>query len=179
MPASRVPPITLLAGLALRQAVQEISSLDAKLKWPNDVVVRSHGRWKKCAGILTEMSGQLDRTEWVVIGVGLNVNNTISREMSTRAASLYSLTGKVGDRAQFLRAFLKSFHGLYSRYPHAGFEPFRGLYASHYFEPGKAVRLRTAQGIISGKARGVDASGAIMIESRRKITAISEGEIVL
>ena len=73
-----------------------------------------------------------------------------------------------------------------------GFEPFRRLYWTHYFEPNKTVRLKTAQGMISGIARGVDASGAIMLEfdthpsdagrvaSRRRIPLlISEGEIIL
>src|ERR1700687_3633871 len=75
LPPSRVPPLTLLAGLCLRNAIEIVCGVDAKLKWPNDLLVGS----KKLAGILTEMSGQTDRTDWVVIGVGLNVNNTISR----------------------------------------------------------------------------------------------------
>jgi len=179
MPASRVPPLTLIAGLAVKQAVQKISRVDAKLKWPNDLLVHRHGAWKKCAGILTEMSGQMDRTEWVVIGVGLNVNNTISKDLSERAASLYGLTGKAGSRAEFLDGFLRIFHGAYQQYQKEGFEPFRRAYWNNYFAPDQSVRLVTAVGPIAGIARGVDGSGAIMIESRRKIHAISEGEIVL
>ena len=61
-----VPPITLLAGLSLRKAVQDVAGLDLKVKWPNDLVVRSRGVWKKCAGILTEMSGHNGpHAEWL------------------------------------------------------------------------------------------------------------------
>ena len=116
VPPSRIPPLTLLAGLCLRNAIAKICGVDAKLKWPNDLIVPSpqprqdyrrvagslatspdmhggrgrgraagEGSFKKLAGILTEMSGQMDRTDWVVIGVGLNVNNTISKGLAELA----------------------------------------------------------------------------------------------
>src|SRR5439155_24709018 len=112
LPPSRVPPLSLLAGLALRDAVENVCGIRAKLKWPNDLVVKVPFRhvWKKLAGILTEMSGQMDRTDWVALGVGLNVNNTLPKDLSPRAVSLYALTGKIGSRGRLLKAFLKSFH---------------------------------------------------------------------
>jgi BirA family biotin operon repressor/biotin-[acetyl-CoA-carboxylase] ligase len=174
LPAARVPPLTLLAGLALRDAVEDVTGVSAKLKWPNDLLVSS----RKLAGILTEMSGQIDRTEWVLIGVGVNVNNALPRRLLRQAASLYALTGRSWARAEILHAFLKTFHHAYERYLQEGFEPFRRSYWSHYVAPNRRARLKTAQGMIQGIARGVDASGAIMIESRRKIHLISEGEIV-
>jgi len=178
MPASRVPPLTLVAGLCLSETVEQFSGIETKLKWPNDLLIRTRGVWKKCAGILTEMSGQMDRTEWVVIGAGLNVNNAIPPSLSPKAVSLYTLTGKVGERARYLESFLKKFHKAYARYTVEGFEPFRRTYWSRYYAPDKPARLRTTEGLLTGLARGVDASGAIMIESRRKISLISEGEIV-
>ncbi len=178
LPASRVPPLTLIAGLALQQAVESVSGIAARLKWPNDLLIGKHGSWKKCAGILTEMSGQMDRTEWVVIGVGLNVNNTIPKELASHAVSLYGVTGMVGSRAAYLETFLRIFRDAYAQYQRDGFDPFRRQYWSSYFAPDKAVQVSTAEGMLKGRARGVDASGAIMIESRRKIVSISEGEIV-
>ena len=89
---SRVAPITLLAGLCLREAIEKVCKVQSKLKWPNDLMVPSpqpspdgrgrgeaagEGSYKKLAGILTEMSGQMERTDWVVIGVGVNVNNVL------------------------------------------------------------------------------------------------------
>jgi len=175
VPAGRVPPLTLLAGLALCEAVEKVTGVSPKLKWPNDLVVSS----RKLAGILTEMSGQIDRTEWVLIGVGLNVHNSFPQNLRKQAVALYSLTGKRMERAEILKAFVKGFHSLYTRYVQEGFEPFRQKYWQRYFAPGKPVRLKTAQGLITGVARGVDASGAILIESKRKIRPISEGEIIL
>jgi BirA family transcriptional regulator, biotin operon repressor / biotin---[acetyl-CoA-carboxylase] ligase len=174
VPPTRIPPLTLLAGLCLRNAISRVCRLDVKLKWPNDVVFGS----KKLAGILTEMSGQVDRTDWVVIGVGLNVQNTISRGLADLATSLFQVTQKAWKRGDILRAFFEEFWSAYRRFESQGFEPFQVQYWSHYGGRQKSVRLRTADGAISGIARGVDASGAIMIESRRKIHTISEGEIV-
>jgi BirA family biotin operon repressor/biotin-[acetyl-CoA-carboxylase] ligase len=178
--ASRVPPLALIAGMALRDAVETISGVKAKLKWPNDVVVGTgDGKFKKLAGILTEMSGQTDRTEWVSIGVGLNVNNTVSKELSGRAVSLYGLTGKASPRARFLERFIHHLYGNYAGYQKEGFEPYRRAYWSSYFAPDQPVHLKTAEGALLGRARGVDGFGRIMIESRRKIRPISEGEIIL
>jgi BirA family biotin operon repressor/biotin-[acetyl-CoA-carboxylase] ligase len=174
VPAARVPPLTLLAGLALRDAVEEVTGVRGQLKWPNDLLVSS----RKLAGILTEMSGQMDRTEWVLVGVGLNVHNALPPSLSRQAQSLYKLTGRRWARAEILNAFLKTFRGAYERYLKEGFEPFRKRYWAHYFAPDRPTRLKTAEGLVRGIARGVDASGAIMIESRRKIHPISEGEIV-
>jgi BirA family biotin operon repressor/biotin-[acetyl-CoA-carboxylase] ligase len=120
----------------------------------------------------------MDRTEWVLLGVGLNVNNTLSQNLSRQAQSLYRLTGRYWPRAEILKAFLKGFHTAYGLYLKEGFEPFRLRYWSHYFAPNRVTVLKTATGRVSGIARGVDASGAIMLESRRKIHMISEGEII-
>ena len=173
-------PLTLLAGLCLRQAVHEVCGVDAKVKWPNDLLVASgDGRYKKLAGILTEMSGQVERTDWMVVGIGLNVHNSFSEKLSARAASLHGLTGQVWPRAQILNTFLSIFFADYARFLKEGFEPFQRRYWAHYFAPDHPVCLHTASGEISGNARGVDANGGIMIESRRKIRAFTEGEIVL
>jgi len=175
MPPSLMPPLTLVAGLCLRDAIESVCRVDAKLKWPNDLMVDS----KKIAGILTEMSGQMDRTDWTVIGVGLDVNNAIAKPLTKIATSLYQLTGKPWKRAVILRSFLEIFRPAYRRFEKQGFEPFQMRYWSHYARPDSPVTIRTPHGLIKGIARGVDASGAIMIESRRKIRTISEGEIVV
>jgi BirA family biotin operon repressor/biotin-[acetyl-CoA-carboxylase] ligase len=179
MPSARIAPLTLVAGLALRQAVQDVCHVKAKLKWPNDLLVYRHENWKKCGGILTEMSGQIEKAEWVVIGVGLNVNNALSRELSGRAISLFEATETAWPRGQIVDAFLNRFWDAYRCCSRVGFKPFQKEYWENYFAPGEMTHLKTATGEITGKMRGVDAHGAILIESRRKIRAFSEGEIVL
>jgi BirA family biotin operon repressor/biotin-[acetyl-CoA-carboxylase] ligase len=121
----------------------------------------------------------MERTEWVVIGVGVNVNNVLSADLSARAVSLYALTGQAWPRAEVLNAFLTCFRAAYARFSDRGFAPFREVYWKHSIAPGGPVCLKTAEGDVTGRAVGVDAHGAIMIEARRKIRAFHEGEIVL
>jgi len=174
VPPSGVPPLTLLAGLALRNAVQQVTGVSANLKWPNDLLISG----RKVAGILTEMTGQMDRTEWVIIGIGLNVNNTLPKALAQRAITLYSRTGRRWARAEILKFFLRSFRSYYAGYIKEGFGAYRREYWRRYFAPNRPTRLKTAQGWVAGVARGVDPSGALMIESHRKIRLISEGEII-
>jgi len=177
--ASRVAPLTLLAGVCLREAIYHVSGLDLKLKWPNDLLIQSGGIWKKCAGILTEMSGQLDRADWVIVGVGVNVNNRISQTLEGRASSLAGLSGRSWSRALFLESFIDLFMRDYHKFKVDGFAGFRARYWKNYYAPRKLMVLKSALGLISGKAVGIDAHGAIMIESRRKIRTFVEGEVVL
>lgn len=175
LPAARVPPLTLLAGLCLRDAIAKVYAVNASLKWPNDVLVNS----RKVAGILTEMSGQIDRTDWVVMGIGVNIANPLSKALKNRAATLADISGKMLSRQKLIECFLTLFKPAYQRFLTQGFEPFQTRYWSHYCPPKSEIRIQTGNGLLRGKARGIDASGAILIESRRKILAISEGEIIL
>lgn len=175
LPAARVPPLTLLAGLCLRDAIEDVTGVKAALKWPNDLFVGS----QKLAGVLTEMSGQMDRTDWVVVGIGVNVNNVLSRTLRACATTLAALSGKTLERAPILAMFLKRFWPAYDRFQKRGFEPFVKVYWQRAYRPGKPVAIQTSSGRIKGRSVGVDGSGAILIESGRKIQSIFEGEIIL
>jgi len=175
----RLAPVTLLAGLCLRDAIERVTGKAAALKWPNDVMIRTADGWKKCAGILTEMSGQVEKTDWAVIGVGVNVNNPVPKDLASRAASLAAEGDRVIPRSQLLDGFLSAFHKEYAWFNKHGFGPLCTRYWKHYWTPGEPVNLQTADGLVRGRTVGVDASGAIMIESRRKTSLFHEGEIVL
>lgn len=175
---AQVPSLTLTAGWVLSSAIKAVIGIDAKLKWPNDLLIREGKHWKKCAGILTEMSGQLDRTEWVVLGVGLNVNNVIPAALRNQAIALAEKTHQTIPRKQLFDVFMRLFHTAYGTYKKEGFDAFRTDYWASYSRPNDTVRLKSSFGVIQGIVRGVDASGALIVESRRKIRHLSEGEIV-
>ncbi len=177
---AQVPALTLVAAIALSEAVRDVAGLQPKLKWPNDLLVQADGRWKKLAGILTEMSGQMDRTDWVVIGVGMNVHNPLPKALTEQAASLGAVAQKPVRRADILDRFLTRFRTAYPRLAKEGFDAFRADYWRIYSRPDEPVRLKTAQGEIEGTARGVDGSGALIVESlsRRQTHHLFEGEIV-
>lgn len=98
LPPSDIASITLSAGYAVCLAVREYTGLDAKIKWPNDIII---GNQKLC-GILTEMAAQTDRIDYVIIGIGINVNNAaFPDEIANKAISLRIASGHTIDRSEF------------------------------------------------------------------------------
>ena len=85
LPPKNAPLITLATAMAMAHAVREVTSIDAQIKWPNDLVFSG----KKLCGILLEISADLDQIEYVVVGTGLNVlRGAYPPELSDRAAAL-------------------------------------------------------------------------------------------
>ena len=102
----QVTGITLLAGLAVCRAIRKQTKAPAKIKWPNDIVIGS----KKVCGILTEMAAEIDRIEYVVVGIGINVNmENFPDELSVKATSLRMECGWPVARAGLLQEILKQF----------------------------------------------------------------------
>lgn len=103
IPTRRVPMLTLAAGIALVEALQSFGLNDAWLKWPNDVWVGK----RKLAGILSELSGELDQVDFVVIGMGVNTHQAqFADELAETATSFYRETGRKVNRAELLAHIL-------------------------------------------------------------------------
>ena len=108
-----VPSITLIAGLAICQAIREITKLPAYIKWPNDIVVGG----KKVCGILTEMSAEIDLVNYVIMGIGINVNTTeFPEELEAIGTSLKIEGGKAYARKDILGKVLLLFEDYYEEY---------------------------------------------------------------
>lgn len=111
MPAD-VTRITLIAGLAVCYAINEITPLRTKIKWPNDVVANG----KKLCGILTEMVAEIDAVDYVVVGIGINVNNErLDEKIQDSATSIFLQTGTQFRRKTLIQAVLYHFERLYER----------------------------------------------------------------
>ncbi len=101
----RYSQITLIAAVAVANAIKEVTDVSVHIKWPNDIVVDG----KKVVGILTEGG-----PNYAIVGIGINVNNDIfPKDISDVATSIYMATGKKVDRAILLNTILKNFNKLY------------------------------------------------------------------
>jgi BirA family biotin operon repressor/biotin-[acetyl-CoA-carboxylase] ligase len=109
-PPSRLAELNLAMAAAAAAALAT-SGLTTAVKPPNDVIASRGRRTGKVCGILAEASGGSRSVDWVVLGVGINVNNSVSGVPG--AASLKSLTGRTWAPAEVLRSFLKSFADAY------------------------------------------------------------------
>lgn len=113
IPPQDVSGITLVAGLAICEAIREVTSLPAYIKWPNDIVVNG----KKVCGILTEMSAEIDRVNYVIIGMGINVNTTdFPEELQKIGTSLNIESGKNYKRKDIVAQILIFFETYYDKY---------------------------------------------------------------
>jgi BirA family biotin operon repressor/biotin-[acetyl-CoA-carboxylase] ligase len=168
--------LTLLAGVAVHQAVRSTTGLPVDIRWPNDLLING----KKVCGILTEMSAELDRLHAVVLGIGLNVNH---REMPANlkqiATSLRMEGRKIYSRAQILAALLKELEKKYRLLLDDGSAAIAQAWAaaSSYAE-GKRVRVLSGSDEFAATTAGVEPNGALRIrrEDGREESLVS-GEI--
>ncbi len=106
---TEISNITLLAGIAVCRAVRSVTGCEACIKWPNDVVIGS----RKICGILTELAAEIDRVEYIVLGIGINANmEAFPGELAEKATSLRMEAGKSFSRAAVLRAVLEELEPL-------------------------------------------------------------------
>jgi BirA family biotin operon repressor/biotin-[acetyl-CoA-carboxylase] ligase len=97
--------LSLAAGLAVREAVRQVTSLQADIRWPNDLLLGK----KKFCGILTELNAEVTRVRHAVVGIGINVHQeTFPAGLAPIAASLRSETGRAWARQDLLLALLQS-----------------------------------------------------------------------
>ncbi|MCJ7502815.1 MAG: biotin--[acetyl-CoA-carboxylase] ligase [Acidobacteriia bacterium] len=168
--------LTLLAGVAVHQAVRSTTGLPVDIRWPNDLLING----KKVCVILTEMSAELDRLHAVVLGIGLNVNH---REMPANlkqiATSLRMEGRKIYSRAQILAALLKELEKKYRLLLDAGSAAIAQAWAaaSSYAE-GKRIRVLSGSDEFAATTAGLEPNGALRIrrEDGREESLVS-GEI--
>lgn len=113
------PRITVLAAMAVAQAIRSATGLQAGIKWPNDIIING----KKACGILTEMQADPDLIEFIVVGIGINVNtprDAFPAELMDSATSLAIESGAKLDRNHLLAELLGAFEALYDRFEKSG-----------------------------------------------------------
>jgi BirA family biotin operon repressor/biotin-[acetyl-CoA-carboxylase] ligase len=175
--------LPLLAGVALMEAVQRVTELDAGLKWPNDLVVNDQeGAPGKAAGILAEAA-----EDAVVVGIGLNVSTRAAELPATTglpATSLQLAGGKAADRDPLLRALLRGFERWYAGWRETGGDAelcgLLGAYRRGCLTIGREVRvLLPGGGEIAGVATTVDGAGQLMVRTADGAErGVSAGDVV-
>jgi BirA family biotin operon repressor/biotin-[acetyl-CoA-carboxylase] ligase len=177
VPIARYGWLPLLAGVALVRAVRRVSEVDARLKWPNDLLIDEY----KCAGILAE---GIESGAAVVVGIGLNVNQDAGELPHPLATSL-SLAGATSvDRDPLLRALLRELADQYSRWRVAGGDPeacgLRERYQRHCATLGAEVRVALpGDGTLCGTAESVDRDGRLIVRGHDGAKhALAAGDVV-
>lgn len=169
--------LTLAAGVAAARAIREATGLDARLKWPNDVVT-DEGR--KLAGILAEASGAGSRLEFAVIGIGVNVAAaTFPADLTSRATSIANELGRDVDRDALQHALVTHLDAEVARLRagrHA--EMLDAWSAASPSARGRAVSWQADGAVRHGVTGGVDEDGALLVHTDSGLTRLVAGEVV-
>src|SRR5579864_7257295 len=155
------PLITLVAGLAVRDAILEQTGVAPDLRWPNDVLF---GRKKFC-GILTEMNAEQDQIHFVAVGIGINVNHErIPEELTAIATSLRIETKHAQSRVEIVARLLRHLDSYYNRFvtewPEASVARFSEVSS---YARGKRVRIETASETYTGTTEGLETGGLLRV----------------
>ena len=164
LPPTQAQRLTMLCSLAAADAIKKVAGLGVALKWPNDLIVKSQN-WHKLAGVLTETGMMGERLEFVVVGIGVNVNveSEALPNLAPDATSILTETGRRVDRVALLATLLA---GVEQRYKalQAGESPHRD-WAARLATLGRPVQATTCAGALTGVAESVDGDGALLLRT--------------
>lgn len=171
------PKCTLLAAVAVAMAMKRFG-LQAAIKWPNDILHEG----KKLTGILTEMSAEIDRINYIVIGTGINVNikeEEFPEELRDKATSLAVMKGENLPRVAFFQAVLESLDALCIQLDEEGFSPIIARWRACAVTLGQEVRVISATGKESfdGRAVDIDEEGALLVETEDGMRRVLAGDV--
>jgi len=171
----RIQGLTMICGLGVREAIREVTGLPAQLKWPNDIML--HGR--KAGGILTEMSASIEHLDYVIVGIGLNVNLDITAlPAEFNATSLRHELGQPVSRVKLLQRALVHIEKRYYALQ-AGQWPVRE-WAAALETIGQRIKLHTIRGVWQGVAEDVDDDGALLLRlNNGQLIRVLVGDITL
>jgi BirA family biotin operon repressor/biotin-[acetyl-CoA-carboxylase] ligase len=171
--------LTIVAATALARAVREHTGLAPEVKWPNDLLLRG----RKVAGILTELAAEPDRIRHVVVGIGLDVNQTASDftpELRRIATSLRLEAGRTFNRAGLAVAILHALDLDYARLKDGQFEAVAGEWERLCTTLGRDVSIHIGPRQVRGRAESLDSEGALLVRTEHgHLERITGGDVTL
>lgn len=159
----QAPQLTFLSAVAVARAIEETTSLKPEIKWPNDVLIQG----RKVAGLLNEMSSETDVINFVILGIGINLNMASSQfpgDLRTPATSLLLEQGRPVNRSQFAAAMLDALDRLYEIFLLHGFGPVREEWQQRCNANGREVSVSDGGAeTLRGTFDGIDGDGAMLV----------------
>ena len=179
LPMEEAHLLTLVAAAAAAEAIEALSGAAVKIKWPNDLFIGD----RKVGGILMEVSGEQDDIDWVVVGIGVNVNTEYSElpvALRRRATSLKMVTGHEVDRSDLLASLLLALESHYADAAGNGFEHALSAFRERDYLLSRSVSVQTREGPVVGEASGIDERGALLVQlPQRRIRRFHSGDVSL
>ena len=176
IPPRCAPMVTLIAGLAGAKAVNQVTGLNARIKWPNDLVVNG----KKICGILTEMSAEMEGIHYIVTGIGINVNQKeFPEEIRDKATSLLLEGGRCFNRSQLIAGVMEWFEPYVERFLETkDLSLLKEDYEEMLANLNQEVQVLDPAGEYHGVCQGIDKDGQLLVErGDGSLSRVQSGEV--
>lgn len=171
------PQLTLLTATAVADTLIEHTPLTPKIKWPNDIFVND----RKTAGILTEMQAEQDQIQYVVIGIGLNVNqeaDDFHEALKSTATSIKLETGENWSIKDLIQKLLSNFEKAYDHFLESGFPAVKQKWESYGYRIGEQILIKTRRDKWEATFLGIAEDGALLTRTESEgIQKIYSAEI--
>ena len=154
--------LTFVSAVAVCKAIRSLTGLPVMIKWPNDLLCGN----KKVCGILTELSTEMDDINFLVVGIGLNVNQReedFPIDIKETASSLFIATGRAWRRTEILGKILHEYESQYQNYLTKGFGHTLLLWRSLNTTLGNKVVVNTREERFTGVAEDINENGCLLI----------------
>lgn len=175
VPPEKSPQMTLISSLAVVETLNlNYPKLNAKIKWPNDILISQ----KKLSGILTELSADMEKINYVVVGVGININS-IPKDLPENATSLLVETKEQIPIKQFLKSFFEHYDKLYDEYLNGGIAEIIKRWKKNSDTIGKKVKIIGINENYEGVAKDIDENGALILKTDEKEIKVYSGDVSL
>jgi len=175
---SYISRITLMTAVAVIKAIKIYTQIRSQIKWPNDILINE----KKVCGILTEMSAELDMINWVVLGIGINVNidhREFPQDIQENTISLKETLDKEVLRVKLVQAFLQEFEKYYEKLKRKEFPSILREWKLYSHTLGKKIRLDMGEKVVTGEAVNINEEGAMILKKEDgELIKIISGTVV-
>jgi len=179
LPPHAATQLTVASAIAVRNAIEEQTGLKTEIKWPNDILVSG----KKVAGILTELSAELDRIKYVLVGIGVDVNLSATdfpAELRTQASSLKIELGKPVARTELAAAILRELDREYCRVLAGDFAAVASDWEQHCATLGQRLVIHLGDRRVCGRAESLGEDGALLLRTEHgHLERIVGGDVML
>ena len=167
--------LTLVAAMAVESGIRQVTGLTGQIKWPNDVILND----KKVCGILTEMSTEMERIHYVVIGIGINVSiREFPKELADKATSLLLCTGRIVSRARLTAAVAEAWEAYYGRFLQTlNLDLLIEEYNDNLVNRNREVKVLAPGGAYTGICRGINEKGELLVETSHGMRVVVSGEV--
>jgi BirA family biotin operon repressor/biotin-[acetyl-CoA-carboxylase] ligase len=175
VPPAEAPKITLMSAVGVALAIRKITHLGALIKWPNDILVNE----RKAVGILTEMSAEVNTVNYIVLGIGINVNTSRS-DLPKEATSLKAEAGGEVPRVELAREVLRELDRQYRVFNEKGFKKIINEWKGLSHTLGEEVNITCHGRKIEGTAVDLDMSGALVVRLDNGFTQhVTAGDVLM